>query len=126
MPPLKKKWKPISMRIACFALFISLVGLTSGCGSFGFPGVYRVDIEQGNIITQHMVDQLKPGMTRRQVRYILGTPLVEDSFNQSRWDYVYTIRNGTDSVADQRLSVYFEGDELSHFRGNFVPAAADS
>ncbi len=114
------------MRIAFFALLIGLTGLTSGCGSFGFPGVYRIDIEQGNIITQEMVDQLKPGMTRRQVRYILGTPLVEDSFNQSRWDYIYLVRNGPNTVDEQRLSVFFEGDELSYFSGNFLPTTADS
>ncbi len=123
MPPLPKKWKLISMRLFVFALLASAISLTSACGSFGFPGVYRIEIEQGNIVTQEMVDQLKPGMTRRQVRYILGTPLVEDSFNQARWDYVYTIRKGPDTLAQKRLSIFFEGDELSHFSGNFVPAA---
>ncbi len=113
------------MRILFYALIISVISLTSGCGSLGFPGVYRIDIEQGNVVTQEMVDQLKPGMTRRQVRFILGTPLVEDSFNQARWDYVYLLRNGNTTKTNKRLSVFFADDELSHFSGNFVPAEAE-
>ncbi len=68
--------------------------LSSACGFVGFPGVYKINVEQGNIVTQEMVDQLKPGMNRRQVRFILGTPLIEDTFNQNRWDYLYVKRNG--------------------------------
>lgn len=59
---------------------LALTSLT-GCGFVGFPGVYRINVEQGNIIDQEKVDKLKIGMSRRQVRFILGTPLVEDSFN---------------------------------------------
>ena len=100
--------------------------LTSACGTVNFfPGVYRVNIEQGNIVTQEMVDQLEPGMTRRQVRFILGTPLLEDSFNQARWDYTYSLRNGDDILEQRRLSVFFQGDNLSHFVGDFVPTGAE-
>ena len=100
------------MRILCCVLLTSLI---SACGSIGFPGVYRIDVEQGNIVTQEMVDQLKPAMDRRQVRYILGTPLVEDSFDSSRWDYIYIVRKGRETREQKWLSVYFEGDELSRF-----------
>ena len=104
------------------ALFTVLFVLSlSGCGSWGFPGVYRINVEQGNIVTQEMVDQLKPGMTRRQVRYILGTPLIEDSFNRDRWDYIYTLRNGNTRLAETRLSVYFEGDTLTRFVSSDPP-----
>jgi outer membrane protein assembly factor BamE len=94
----------------------------SGCGAVGFPGVYRINVEQGNIITQEMVDQLKPGMNRRQVRFILGTPLIEDSFNQSRWDYTYVTRNGLNIISEQQLTVFFEGDKLTHFSGTLTPS----
>ena len=87
----------------------ALVLALAGCGAWGFPGVYRLNIEQGNIVTQEMVDQLKPGMSRRQVRYILGTPLIEDSFNRDRWDYIYLVRNGYDTRAENRLTVFFDG-----------------
>lgn len=108
----------------CLLLCLLLLSLNA-CTLVGFPGVYRIDIEQGNIITQEMVDQLKPGMSRRQVRFILGTPLVEDTFNQSRWDYRYVLRNGMDVKFEDHLTVYFDGDKLSHFSGNFRPSTDD-
>ena len=95
----------------------------SGCGWFGFPGVYRLDIEQVNIVTEEMAEQLKPGMTRRQVRFILGTPLVEDTFNPDRWDYLYVKRNGQDVLSESRLTVEFGGDSLVGVSGDFVPAS---
>jgi len=99
---------------------IALVCLTA-CGAVGFPGVYRIDIEQGNLVTQEMVDQLKPGMSRRQVRFIMGTPLVEDSFNQSRWDYPYVIRNGRNVIREANLTIYFDGDTMTHLAGDYAP-----
>ncbi len=90
----------------------------SACGFVGFPGVYKIDVEQGNIVTQEMVDQLKPGMSRRQVRFILGTPLLEDPFNQARWDYPYVKRNGFNVLSESRLMVYFDGDSLARYEGD--------
>jgi outer membrane protein assembly factor BamE len=118
MPPLQLKWKSNPMRFLIISLLLSAL---SACGNLGFPGVYRIDVEQGNIVTQEMVDQLKPGMNRNQVRFVLGTPLLEDSFHQNRWDYIFLIRNGNTSKKSERLSVFFDGDELSHFTGSFVP-----
>ncbi|MCZ6830958.1 MAG: outer membrane protein assembly factor BamE [Gammaproteobacteria bacterium] len=111
------------MRILYLGLVLTVL---SACGGVGFPGVYRIDVEQGNIITQEMVDQLKPGMNRSQVRFILGTPLVEDSFHQNRWDYIYIVRNGNTIKQSKRLSVFFDGNELSHFTGTFVPSEGES
>jgi len=109
--------------IACALISLSL--LLSGCGNnFGFPGVYRIDVEQGNIVTIEMIDQLQPGMTRRQVRFILGTPLIEDTFHPDRWDYRYTLRNGIDTLEENRLTVYFEDDSLVKVVGDEVPAWA--
>ena len=108
------------MRILLIALAITCI---SACTAVGFPGVYRIDVEQGNIVTQEIADQLQPGMSRRQVRFILGTPLVEDSFNRDRWDYIYTRRNGLDVLAEERLTVFFEGDSLSAVEGDYVPEA---
>ena len=102
-----------------------LIVLLTGCSSWGFPGVYRIDVEQGNIVDQEMVDQLKTGMSRRQVRYILGTPLIEDPFNQSRWDYVFTVRNGNTIKREDRLTVFFEGDTLDHFTSTIPPSVSE-
>jgi len=103
--------------------------LLSGCGSvssFSFPGVYRLDIPQGNIITQEMVDQLRPGLTKNQVIFILGTPLVRDTFHQDRWDYIYSFQPGGGERAQERLTVFFENNQLTHFEGDFQQTPENS
>jgi len=114
------------MRILLVSLLCALT-LTSvtACGFVGFPGVYRINVEQGNIIDPDKVDKLKIGMSRRQVRFILGTPLIEDSFNQDRWDYTHTIRNGSNSILAERLTVFFEGDKLARIDSNITPAGEE-
>ena len=104
-------------------LVLSFVFALSACGAVGFPGVYRINVEQGNIVTQEMADQLKPGMSKRQVRFILGTPLIEDTFNPDRWDYIYVKRNGNNILDEQLLTVKFEGDTLSEIGGDYNPEA---
>jgi len=95
----------------------SVVALLTGCA---FPGVYRIDIPQGNIITQEMVDQLRPGLNKRQVTFILGTPLIRDTFDQDRWDYLYSYQPGGGERVQERLTVYFDDNgELTHFDGDF-------
>ena len=102
----------------------------SGCnniGSMDFPGVYKISIPQGNIITQEMVDQLRPGMTKRQVIFVMGTPLVRDPYHQDRWDYVYNFQPGGGERGQERISVLFENDQLVSLSGDFEPTPeADS
>jgi len=86
-----------------------------------FPGVYKIDIQQGNIITQEMIDQLRPGMTKRQVIFVMGTPLVRDPFDQDRWDYVYSYQPGGGVRGQERVTMFFENDLLTHFTGDFKP-----
>ena len=88
------------------------------------PGVYRATIQQGNVVTQEMIDRLKPGMTRRQVRFILGEAVIRNTFRTERWDYVYTVQIGTQARQQQTLTVWFEDDALSYFEGDFLPTAA--
>ena len=103
-------------------LGLMLMTALAGCGSnFGFPGVYRINVEQGNVVTEEMVSQLKPGLNRRQVRYIMGTPLIEDAFHSDRWDYRYLLRNGNETLAETRLTLWFEGDELVRAEGPDAP-----
>lgn len=106
------------VRLLLSALF--LLGMTA-CS---FPGVYKLDVQQGNIVTQDMVNQLKPGMNKRQVRYIMGTPLLMDSFNDNRWDYFYSLKNGRDELAQERLTLFFVDDQLVNMQGNFRPEQA--
>ena len=96
--------------------------LISGCSNFGFPGVYKLRIQQGNVITQQMIDRLKPGMSKNQVIFVLGNPVLEDPLTKERWDYVYTIQISGEKLNKQILSIYFEKDKLSHFFGNYVPS----
>jgi outer membrane protein assembly factor BamE len=76
--------------------------------------VYRINIQQGNFLDQAAVDQVKDGMTRSQVRYLLGTPMVADSFNKERWDYIYYLKKGrTRHVDSRRVTVYFDGEKVA-------------
>ncbi len=95
----------------------------SGCSYFQFPGVYKVNVQQGNIITQEMVDQLKPGMTKSQVRYVMGTPLIADTFHQDRWDYFYSLKRGNGDEIRERLIILFDNGVLTGFKGDFIPSS---
>lgn len=86
---------------------------------------YRVEVVQGNFVSKEQVEQLKPGMTRQQVRELLGTPLVTDIFHAQRWDYVFTLRR--QGVPDQgrRLTLFFQGDALERFDGDTMPSETE-
>ena len=103
------------------AIAILTCALLVGCSTLRFPGVHRITIQQGNVITQTMIDKLKPGMTRSQVRFVLGNPVLDDSLNRDRWDYVYTVQLAGDAPAQAVLQVYFVEERLSHFEGDFIP-----
>lgn len=107
-------------------ILTSLACISSGCSTLQFPGVYRVTIEQGNIITQEMVDELKPGMSREQVEFIMGSPLFKDTFNSDRWDYIYSIQRASEPREQYRLSIFFDAESLKYFTGDFVPTPADT
>lgn len=100
----------------CFARVVAL--LIFAAFAIGCVKVYVPDVQQGNVITQEMVDQLKTGMNRRQVQFILGTPLITDPFHQDRWDYYYSLKRGKKYSAKRTLSLFFKGDELTEIRGN--------
>lgn len=101
--------------------FVGLLAL-AGCS---FPGVYKIDIQQGNVVTQDMIDQLRPGMTRRQVRFIMGNPLLTDTFHADRWDYLYSIQPGGGERQQERVSVIFNGnDQLVSLSGDFMPGVS--
>lgn len=83
--------------------------------------VYRPDIQQGNVVTQEQVNELEPGMTKRQVRFLLGTPMLTDVFHANRWDYAYTFGVGSRPTDFSRVSVYFEEDRLVRIAGDLRP-----
>lgn len=97
--------KSILIFLMCIALAVS-----SGC-------VYRANISQGNLIKQEDLDQAEVGMTRNQIRFLLGTPMVDDPFHQGRWDYVYYLKVGRKDAGRKRwVSVFFEEDRVSEIR----------
>ncbi len=97
-------------------LFISL--LTTSC-SLIEPLVYRIPIQQGNIIDQEQVDKLQLGMTKEQVAFVLGTPMVTDAFNADYWEYLYVLTGSNGSNATKTISVTFQNGKLSTISGDF-------
>jgi outer membrane protein assembly factor BamE len=105
-------------------LVLALLPLLAACNSTPqitqYLTPYRIDVRQGNMVTQDMVAQLKPGLSRDQVRYLLGTPLVVDPFHANRWDYVYRFQPGKGEVQQRRLIVFFEEGKLIRVGGDVV------
>ncbi len=90
---------------------------------FKIPRVHKVTVQQGNVITQEMIDSLKPGMTRAQVAYIMGAPVVRNTFDRDRWDYIYTLDVPGVLGDEKRVSLHFKGDQLAYFTGDYAPSA---
>ena len=99
------------------------VPLVAACNPLTALSVYRMEVQQGNYISQEAVAQLKLGMTKEQVRFVLGTPLVADIFHENRWDYVYRRqRENSRQVEERRVSVFFDGDKLVRLEGDVMPS----
>ncbi len=105
------------------SLLLAALILLGGCAGDRIPGVYRIDIQQGNVVSQDAVNQLTPGMSKRQVRYIMGSPMIVDVFHQDRWDYYYSFNPGSgEGEAEQRhLVLYFQNDQLARLEGDLRP-----
>jgi len=102
--------------------FCACAALLSAC-------VYRMEVQQGNLVTQDSVSQLKPGMTKDQVKFILGTPLVVDIFHADRWDYVYTLQpaRSRSIKEERRLTLFFDKNgRLERVAGDVVPGAGST
>ena len=116
----------VPARMSC-AWLVASVGL-AGCSSvasdgalLGFITPYRMEVVQGNVVTQDMVARLRPGLSSDQVRSLLGAPLLTDVFHANRWDYVFTIRRQGTAPQQRRVTVFFENDRVSRFEADAVP-----
>ncbi len=98
--------------------FSILILLISGCNKDKIPGVYRIDIQQGNDVTQEMINKLKPEMTKNQVAYVMGTPLLIDAFHPDRWDYIYSFHPGNGQREQRRITLFFKNDKLTRLEGD--------
>ncbi len=109
------------MIVKIFVLFV--IFQLAGCSLLP-DFLYRIDVQQGNVVTQEMVDTLRPGMTKSQVRFVMGSPLIVDAFRENRWDYVYLQREKGDLVEQMRLTIFFEDERLVRIE-NYMPFSID-
>ena len=116
--------------------YVAFLAFTLGGCSFSqlnlpelkIPRVYKLSIQQGNVITQEMVDRLKPGMTRNQVEFVMGKPVLADPFEQDQWVYVYTLEVPDYFIQNFKMVLTFKDDTLATIAGDYVPqdAAAET
>ena len=102
--------------------------LLSGCGlsNIKMPKLYKVAIQQGNVITQEMVDKLKPGMTRRQVAFVMGEPVLRDPFDDTKWVYLYSIDvPGVFTEQSRVILAFDENNQLTTISGDYAPGGSD-
>lgn len=100
-------------------LLLALAPL-GGCGL-----LYKLDVQQGNLFDKEQVETLKPGMTKRQVLLVMGSPSVVSPFGQDRWDYVSSMRRGRGQMESKDLVLHFEGDSLARIEGDYFPEDPD-
>lgn len=120
-------------RASRMAVALAAAALAGGCGSFdrmsqGIAGSitpYKVEVVQGNFVSREQVSALKPGMSRQQVRDILGTPLLTDAFHADRWDYVFTLRRQGVPPQARKLTAYFKGEQFDRVEGDEMPSEAE-
>ena len=110
------------MQVRSFILALLLLTGCTGVPMLPKLAPYKMDIQQGNVVTQEMVARLQPGMTRSQVRFALGTPLVVDPFRDDRWDYVYLYTKQGVVTEQRRIVVVFKDDKLARIEGDVIPA----
>lgn len=108
------------MRFVSFAAAL-LLAACANKSDFKLPGVYRIDIQQGNIIEQAMLSKLKPGMDKSQVQFIMGTPSLVDPFHTNQWEYIYTFSKRGGRRKQRHITLYFENDKLAYLEGDVVP-----
>lgn len=111
-------------RPTLLAVLAVILATTTGCLSRLSP--HELTIQQGNVVTQKMVNRLKPGMTKRQVKYILGTPLIVDAINDDEWHYIYSIHKGQANALKTQLAVKFVDEKLTEINGDYKPEVDSS
>lgn len=105
-------------KVLRLTFLITSIACITACSTLKFPWVYEVRVQQGNWVERDMVEKLEVGMTKSQVRYVMGSPLVQDTFSPDRWDYYFTIKRGDYQMKERRVTVFFEGDTLARWESN--------
>ncbi len=110
------------MRRLSIITAVSIAVLLSGC-----IRPYSIDVQQGNVVTSEQLERLKIGMTKREVRYLLGSPLVVDPFHNDRWEYYYSFRAGRSKQAEhRRVTIVFDSDAFREVQGDIIAGESDS
>jgi outer membrane protein assembly factor BamE len=112
---------PVARAAAASATGAQTTAPAGGRRLFGFLSPYRIDIQQGNFVSREMVSQLKEGMTREQVRFVMGTPMLTDLFHADRWDYPFRIRKGNGELTSSLVTIHFKENLLVRFDGADLP-----
>ena len=115
------------------ALALAACAAAAGCSQFNTANTrlisvvtpYRVEVVQGNFVSKEQVAAVQPGMSRQQVRDILGTPLVTSVFHADRWDYVFRYKKGNGEITNSRVSVFFKDNRLARYEGGNLPNEED-
>ena len=115
------------------ALAAAAAAVLAGCGTLdnasnriaGMVTPYKIEVVQGNFVSREQVEALQPGMSREQVRQILGTPLLASVFHADRWDYVFTLKRQGVAPQERRLTLWFDGERLARFEGDTMPSEAE-
>jgi outer membrane protein assembly factor BamE len=113
------------MRKLLILFLYTATHLVVGCSAENVPFVHRLEIRQGNIVTQDMVARLEPGMSKQQVSHVMGTPLVVDPFRPDEWVYVYRLKNEDENV-QRTVRLTFQEDRLARVSGDVQPASGDA
>ncbi len=112
------------MTMRQITIILAAALLLGACSLERLPGVYRIDVQQGNVVTPAMLEQLRPGMTREQVRFVMGTPMVDHTFRDERWDYYFSYQPGRGERSRYHLALVFDGDLLTRVDGELPPEVA--
>lgn len=123
---IRRPWAGVAVSGALLALSgcssLSSGALSSPETLFGLLKPYRMEVVQGNVVTQEVMAQIQPGLGRNQVRDILGTPLLADIFHGDRWDYVFTIARQGIQPQQRRVSIFFKNDVVERFEADTLPS----
>lgn len=108
------EFKRLMRKILLFSFLITLIQACS------FPGVFKINVQQGNIVSEEMLDKLEPGMTRKQVHFVLGAPVVDNVFNLNLENYVYTYQKAGGEIKQQTVKVYYKDSLYSHYTADLL------
>ena len=106
------------MKISLQNILLLFIGVI--IASCSIPKTYEVVISQGNLVDQEMMDKLEVGMTESQVKFVMGSPLISDTFYPNRWDYFTSVTQGTKTYTEQKITLYFEANKLARWEGNLI------